>query len=310
MQPNASNLASDAAPTNKVLRFFVVVLLWLSLAYSQLGFRHVIYQRYIKDAATQFMDLLSCTNISAFIFDHKFHLFYIHGKSPHSFADTTLEDLRRHLQQERKNWVQSRGLVEGKDAFHILASPELRAYYESEYSQLLTRQILQGRALSRTGEMNIRDPERGSLNGSADDGDIAALVSDELVRANASLNQFFMQFIERNLPAMKWDVMSRTFFEKRFELPPVPKLGALGESLSVFYEDHDNSWTSTTLMGLEHHFIILYALMWSVSDLLFSNTIVSALIVYLLDKGIVAARSHWGEINLSKKSLIDAQFLI
>ena len=45
-------------------------------------------------------------------------------------------------------------------------------------------------------------------------------------------------------------------------------------------------------------------------DVAFGNTVVSALVCYLVDRLLVAIRGHWGRINVSRKTLVDDRFLI
>jgi meckelin len=94
-QPDGTDLSPAAAPINKLLRFFVSMLLWWSLVGLQLLFRHLIYHRFVEDKAAQFVDLLAVLNVSCCVLDHRLHMFYIHGKSVHSHADATLEDIHR-----------------------------------------------------------------------------------------------------------------------------------------------------------------------------------------------------------------------
>ena len=41
----------------------------------------------LQDKLTQFVDLASITNVSTLALDSKLHGYYIHGRSPHGFAD-------------------------------------------------------------------------------------------------------------------------------------------------------------------------------------------------------------------------------
>ena len=50
-----------------------------------------IHNRYVRHATSQLVDLMSLTNISAFILTDKFAGYYIHGQSNLPHADTDLE---------------------------------------------------------------------------------------------------------------------------------------------------------------------------------------------------------------------------
>jgi meckelin len=59
-----------------------------------------------------FVDLCSVANVSLFIFDDKFHGYYIHGESPSHSSDVTLEALKRALDNEGQGNAARRGLVD------------------------------------------------------------------------------------------------------------------------------------------------------------------------------------------------------
>lgn len=59
-----------------------------------------------------FVDLCSVANVSLFIFDEKFHGYYIHGESPTKSSDVSLGTLKRALDQEGQGNAASRGLVQ------------------------------------------------------------------------------------------------------------------------------------------------------------------------------------------------------
>ena len=48
----------------------------------------------------------------------------------------------------------------------------------------------------------------------------------------------------------------------------------------------------------------------SIADLIFENVFVAVVLTYLVEVLLVAVRSHLGEANLVKKTLVDRRFLI
>ncbi len=66
-------------------------------------------------------------------------------------ADASLEEIRQQVLAERRDWVQSRGLIGGNCTFSVFLTPELRAHYDTEYGALLNRHITQWGQLDRGG---------------------------------------------------------------------------------------------------------------------------------------------------------------
>lgn len=52
-----------------------------------------------QDKLTQFVDLASITNVSTLALDSKLHGYYIHGRSPHGFADVDMKALITNLKK-------------------------------------------------------------------------------------------------------------------------------------------------------------------------------------------------------------------
>lgn len=68
-----------------------------------------------QDKLTQFVDLASITNVSTLALDSKLHGYYIHGRSPHGFADVDMKALITNL---KKVGVVSSGSVTTWPVFH------------------------------------------------------------------------------------------------------------------------------------------------------------------------------------------------
>jgi meckelin len=330
-QPSASDLDPDAAPLHPLLRFAVAIFFWLLVAGCQIVLRFAVYNRYLRDAAAQFVDLLCSTNVSCLILDHRYHGWYIHGKSVHAHADTSLEEMNLQIAYEQRNWTKPRGLVEGKDAFELLVSRQFRARYDKIYSSLLAKELQRRQTARRRGAQGLSARERqaievagarlGAAGGAGGGGGGGAggatleidsektlLLSDRLMAASAALNEFLKSFVEKHEPQhFPWEEGFRTFFERRFGLPPTVQQDSL---VSFFFEDAGLDFTRTLLMGIERDVILFLIIFYALADLAFGNTFVSVLLTYLCDRAITAARAHWGRINLSQKTLIDDRFLL
>ena len=98
LKPDLSDLSDGTI--NCILLFAAVVFCWLILVTSQLVFKSLVYDRFIRNRLYQFVDVLSLSNTSLVIFDEPYHGCYIHGRSVHPTADTDIEELKRCLEKE------------------------------------------------------------------------------------------------------------------------------------------------------------------------------------------------------------------
>lgn len=132
------------APMSSILRFTVVMMIWLCLAAIQLGYAHLIAHRYFYDYAFQFIDLCCLANISIFILDGRYHGWYLHGKSLHQFADCCMEEMNENIEKEKRDLVQRRGLGQtlnetgiDKDTFEVFLNERFREYYDVNYGDVI-----------------------------------------------------------------------------------------------------------------------------------------------------------------------------
>ena len=90
-----------------------------------------IYIRCINDQVGQFIDFCSMANISMFIMTHSQYGYYIHGRSPHGNADTSIQLMAQALIKEENDLTAKRGLEEGSEqqSFSILISDKLSKQY-------------------------------------------------------------------------------------------------------------------------------------------------------------------------------------
>lgn len=70
------------SPENFVLKFFVTAIVMYAIAIVQYGLRYLIKFRYPMKVE-EIIDLCSLCNISVLMFEHSFHGYYIHGRSPY-----------------------------------------------------------------------------------------------------------------------------------------------------------------------------------------------------------------------------------
>jgi len=318
-QPDASNLDSTAAPLHPLLSFAVETFFLLVICYGQLIFRRQVFSRYFKDDLAQFVDLLCTSNISCMVLDGAAHGYYMHGKTVHPHADVSLEELTAQLRSEEKTLTRQRGLQPGKDCYEMYLTAAWRNAYDDLYTRLLHKQTLHAQRAARAaarGNIDTRGDIELAARSRAMDLDASGLhgadsahllVSSTLLRANASLNIWLCSFIQRE-PSFPFPYEfgqvdpGRRLLGLPIALPP--------GSPATFVEDRDFAFTEVLLCGIEGDLILLLVLLYALCSVLFQSSLVAILVCFIVDRLLVAARSYLGQINISRKTLLDERFLI
>eukprot|EP01083_Nonionella_stella_P024116 66692_1 len=299
-----SELNPKAAPINILLRFFVSSFTLLAAASLQLIYRQLIYHRYFSDEAADFVDFLTMANISIFLMDEPHHGYYLHGKSLHRFADCSLEEMKTHIDDEKKNLCKDRGLVDGKDTFEMFLTPQFRSHYNQIYANILAKEIIQQRAsrgMTTTQASTSQHPRAPKLqsstysrggggNASNHGTSVRVPITEEVVRASEALGKFLKQFIQKTSATLRWDEGEREGLERVMNVPPYMK----ERQASVFYDDPNYNFQRVLMMGNEYSFTTFLVVWYGMMDVWFSNTFVSILMTYLVNKFLSMARAHWG----------------
>lgn len=98
------------SPKSYVLMYFLFTLVIMTTGVTVYLIRY-LFAFFFPLAYMEFVDLCAVANVSLFIFDEKFHGYYIHGASPSNTSDVTLDALKMSLDQEGVNQGTNRGLV-------------------------------------------------------------------------------------------------------------------------------------------------------------------------------------------------------
>lgn len=93
---------------------------------------YLVWERYVKNPIQQFIDVCSIANVSVFLFSHRCYGYYVHGRSPHGFADTDVCSMMMQFKREEDNLCGHRGLLPGSEnqTYRVLAPKNLRAFYD------------------------------------------------------------------------------------------------------------------------------------------------------------------------------------
>ncbi|KFP15504.1 Meckelin, partial [Egretta garzetta] len=274
---------SYIAPWSRILRFGVSAALWLAIAFLQVIFFSVFYERFVEDKISQFIDLCSLSNISVFLLSHICFGYYIHGRSVHGHADTNMEEMNMNLKREAENLCSQRGLLPNTDiqTFQISISRKMRMHYDRIH-EAITRKRGPARLL-----------------------DSSANAFEQSTRAYNTMNKFLSSFIDHVHKEMDYIVKDKLLLERILGMEfmePIEK--------SVFYTDERQSFTDVLYYGNETTLLIFDILFFSIVDLASQSFVLAAILTYLQQEIFSFIRNTLGRKNLASKTLVDERFLI
>ncbi|XP_061852025.1 meckelin isoform X5 [Colius striatus] len=274
---------SYTAPWSRILRFGVSAALWLGIAFLQVIFFSMFYERFVEDKISQFIDLCCMSNISVFLLSHSCFGYYIHGRSVHGHADTNMEEMNMNLKREAENLCSQRGLLPNTDGqtFQISISRKMRLHYDRIH-ETLTRKRGPARLL-----------------------DSAANAFEQSTRAYNTMNRFLNSFIDHVHKEMDYIVKDKLLLERILGMEfmePIEK--------SIFYNDEGHSFTDVLYYGNEATLLIFDTLFFSVVDLASQSFVLAAILTYLQQEIFRFIRNTLGKKNLASKTLVDERFLI
>jgi len=346
-QPNTADLSSNAGPIDPLLRFFVSSLVWIVVALLQFAYYSMVFDRFYDTEIESFVDLCATANVSAFIFDQRFHCYYIHGKTIHNKSDVTLEELNEQIVREEKGLTGPRGL-RGKDrqagnkkeghfddAFEVYLDPDLRYRFDKVFGDLVHRKGVvttnaeRGNFGRERGD-NAVDRRKPAISSSV-------VVSNKLIEAHYAMEDFLKNFVNKQPGAPSWNFGELKFFHRRFGIPPVQAKGPrdnkeLDEDLdaksgkkskkgtktklsrfkgtSYFFDDGLYRFTKVLMKGLDVDIVFLLILLFSMCELLFDSPSAAILVCYSADRLLLMLRARWGLVNVAKKTMVPARYLV
>uniref|UniRef100_A0A8B9DI03 Transmembrane protein 67 n=2 Tax=Anser cygnoides TaxID=8845 RepID=A0A8B9DI03_ANSCY len=274
---------SYIAPWSRILRFGVSAALWLAIAFLQIIFFAVFYERFVEDKLNQFVDLCCVSNISVFLLSHSCFGYYIHGRSVHGHADTNMEEMNMNLKREAENLCSQRGLLPNTDGqtFQISISRKMRLQYDRIHETLTRR----------------RGPARFL--------DSSANTFEQSTRAYNAMNKFLSSFIDHVHKEMDYIVKDKLLLERILGMEfmePIEK--------SIFYNDEGHSFDDVLYYGNETTLLIFDILFFSIVDLASQSFVLAAILTYLQQEIFRFIRNTVGQKNLTSKTLVDERFLI
>ncbi|XP_063221567.1 meckelin isoform X2 [Bacillus rossius redtenbacheri] len=274
-------------------RFAVGILVYLFVYILQWLFAVGIYERYIKNELYSFVDICSMANISVFIMAWENYGFYIHGRSPHGFADTDLQTVLRQLRREEEDLCGHRGLLPGSDhqTFEMALPARLRQLYSQAVSPLTQMsQVSKRLSLTAAGGQRAR---------------MASSDLDIAVQTYRSVNKFLTAYLEHALKDIDYEVTEKTFMESLMDIEFTENAGK-----GMFYIDNGHSFGKVIFYGNEFTLATFELILFSFVDIMFQNFLLAAIVVAVVGKTVALVRKVCGKKNLAKKTLIDERFLV
>ncbi|KAJ8322951.1 hypothetical protein O5D80_008469 [Batrachochytrium dendrobatidis] len=289
-----SDLSIDTP--NPLLLVAVDSLLWMLLIIVQVVFQ-AIYSRFHRNKLLQYIDILSLSNISLFVFDSQCHGYYVHGRSVHSFADTNMDELNNFLRKEENDMVPRRGLHDtNQQAFEIFVTRTMRTAFDKIFDQSIVLQQEAQRLNNMVNRLTINDIKGGSFK------DPIKPAAEPQIKEYHQVNRFLRSFIDQNLKEIPYIIRKKTYFEQFFAAPD-PSEG------NVFFPN-DSGYSRILLYGMEMHLMFAYTYLFAFVDTLTNSPAKAAIVVWVVHFIICSIRRHFGEINMSKKTLLDWKFLV
>jgi len=290
--PSTAKPTCSQSGTNPILRFTVTTFFWLLISLIQSLYVYIIHHRYISDPLGQFVDLLSVSNISLFVLYDKYCGYYVHGRSVHPHSDTHMLELNTNLKKEEENLCSTRGLLpnSSQQVFEMHVTQQLRSHFESIYLFLIHESTV-----PKSNDSRSLLPSLSSQRG---------IPTEKLVKAYAAVNKFLSMFLDHSLPDHPYQVREKAPSQKAFNIPPDLRQS----SQSILFGAGLKDLAGILFLGVEYDLLLFNILVYSVVDLA-SNTPISILVTFMVDKLLLIVRTWWGQKNLSTKTLVDSRFL-
>uniref|UniRef100_A0A0N5A3H0 Meckelin n=1 Tax=Parastrongyloides trichosuri TaxID=131310 RepID=A0A0N5A3H0_PARTI len=283
------HLTNDPLEVNyysTIFRYSVISIIYFCSLLFQWAIRVFILEPVI-DPFHNFIDLCSIANISVLSLTHALHGYYIHGRSPHGYADTNMQEINKFLQMEKNNQCGFRGLENGSDLqTYIITMPKM---FRDKFLKI------QG-SLRQNNDIRIKMRNESATTEKVEN---QSKVYDEL-------NSFLRHVIEHDDMECDYDIAQMKIMEDITDMEFVDTT-----TRGIFYKDTSEiAFTRAFIYGNEWINCTFEFCFFSVMDFYFQNLLISAFLTYLLVQLIKKISSMFFTSHLIKSSLIDHRFLI
>jgi meckelin len=295
-QPNQKDLT--VAETHDILRFWISATLWMSIALGQVIYFRLIVHRFFDDPAGTYVDLLSLSNLSLIVLDQRYHGYYLHGRSVHCNADTSMGELIKQLQSEQDGRVSKRGMLANSDeqVFEVFVTKAFRQKFDQIRMQLPDH--MQKRVpVSQQGQtVRTQAEKRKDPTG----------LTQQHVQAQAELVAHIAQFVDDMVSKHTMQIQAHSLQERLLRTPPDMSTS----STARMYTDQTLMWQELIMLGNEAKLLLFDLLVYTIFDQTIKDTLWSILLTYVVDKVLLGLRRKWSSENIAKKTLVDDRFLL
>jgi hypothetical protein len=230
-------------------------------------------------------------------------------------------ELTEMLAREEAGLTVDRALEDGPSdvqSFQLFLSHEWHAAYLKIYEQL----VIASNPMNLTAYTNRRfvpTDINGSAGSQTPGGADANLTgkqhgasgrpSEGAIKAWQDMVAFLREFIDNNFATngLHRKCVEGSYWERLLNL--APNL-ALPNQPSLLYADRNYDFTKIMFLGQERELLLLNILSYALFDLWFGSTAISITCCYVLDLGVLKLRERYGQMMLSRRTLVDERFLI
>ncbi|XP_073823646.1 meckelin [Musca autumnalis] len=286
----------DITQDDITLKVFFISLIYVCVYILQYILRAVVLTRLMGNRLQKYTEHCSLANISVFVLVEPSYGYYIHGRSPHGFADSDMTTMIMQLQRETQSMCGRRGLLSDTDQCYIIMPPKnLNNYFDK---LLLPYQRSFTATTSGAGGNSTNYPkELNTIEGSLEKTSIAF----------SSVNRFFCAFIDHGIKDMDYIIKEKTFLES---LLNCEFDNYLTDHKGTFYIDKSLSFSQMFLYGNELQLFTVQFLLFLAIYLLFHSLMAAVIAIYLFNKIFQVLFVSSVKENISIKTLIDKRFLI
>ncbi|TYZ59139.1 hypothetical protein PybrP1_000064 [[Pythium] brassicae (nom. inval.)] len=290
---------------NPYLRFATVSGSWLLLCLAQRGWKWLVYDRFVDEPRESlFIDLCTVAKVSCLVLDEPYHGFYLHCRSPYPFADGNMSELVAQLKQEAAGLTVGRGLdrsLPDCQAFELFVTRKWKRKFQALAAAVHP-------AASRpTGLKSGPELVRRHRPFALERRGAESAVTQAMVKHASNLSDFVKAFVENQEEQYRWRIYrAQTWLGSLLGIPPE----ITSSKQSLFLPDTSSKFATVLFLGIETDLMLLNITCFGVVDLWTDNHAVSALVTYLLERGLVTLRSHYGSKRLARNTLVDPRFLL
>lgn len=325
-QPSLNNLSVDTI--NPVLQLAISMFWFWVLCLTQLFWEVAINERYINEnPSARFLDLCTLMKISVLILDEKYRGYYIHGNSPHEYADGSMAEVSLNLYEEGAAMRTGRGLLGSPDetcqSFELHVPLLWREQFDRVYTSLVET------VDSGPGGRHSASAASAMLNAMSSAAALSTLGAGvertrRLVSAHDALTNFLRGFIQESEPDYKRVWQERTIAHSLIDFPPdlmkvheVTNYGGSANvnsrserSIAYMFTDPHMRFERVSFLGIEVDLLCFESILFCLVDYyLGSRPSISAAITLAVYFVIKFLRGRLGRANLAKKTLVDEAFL-